>query len=119
MIPSAQSCSSLVASASRRHPLLVHAAAQGFDVVADVSDHAVPLVPLGDLLALVRGHAPSSRSVAVGGGVGGGARRAAVAAEAVGDDASAVLHADGLQEVLKVLTVLLRDEGSQACRTNK
>lgn len=101
---------------SRCHSFLVHAAAQSFDVIADVGDHAVPFVALRGLLAFVGGGAPSARSVAVGGGVGGGASRAPVAAEAVRDDASAVLHADGLQEVLKVLAVLLRDEGSQACR---
>lgn len=104
-----------VFSGSGGHALLVHAAAEGLDVVADVRDHAVPLVPLRRLLALVRGHAPSCRAVPVGGGVGGGACCAAVASEAVRDDASAVLHTDGLQEILKVLAVLLWYEGAQAC----
>lgn len=103
-------------TASRRHSFLVHAAAQSFDVIADVGDHAVPFVALRGLLAFVGGGAPSACSVAIGGGVGGGASRAPVAAKAVCDDASAVLHADGLQEVLKVLAVFLWDEGSQACR---
>lgn len=103
-------------SALRRHALLVHAAAQCFDVVADVGDHAVPLVALGRFGALVRGGAASARPVAVGGGVRGRAGGAPVAAEAVRDDAPAVLHADRLQEILKVLAVLLGDEGTQACR---
>jgi len=98
---------------SGRHALLVHTAAERFDVVADVGDHAVPLVALP---ALVRGGAASRRSVAVGGGIGGGAGCASVTTEAVCDDAAAVLHPDGLEEILKVLAVLLWYEGSQACR---
>lgn len=98
------------------HSLLVHAAAESFYVIADVGDHTVPLVSLGGLLALVRGGASSRRSVAVGGGIGGGAGRAPVTAEAVCDDASAVFHTDGLEEILKVLAVLLWYEGTQACR---
>lgn len=101
--------------ASWCHSLLVHAAAESFDVIADVGDHAVPFVTLRGLLAFVGGGAPSTRSVAIGGGVGGGAGRAPVAAKAVCDDASAVLHTDGLKEILKVLAVLLWYEGSQAC----
>lgn len=102
------------------HRLLVHAAAQSFDVVTDVGDHAVPLVALRGVLALVRAVAASSRrSVAVGGGVRGRAGRAFAPAEAVRDDASAVLHTDGLQEVFKVLAVLLGYEGTQTCRAEK
>lgn len=37
-------------------------------------------------------------------------------AKAVSDDATAVFHANGLQEVFKVLTVLLRDKGPQTCQ---
>lgn len=101
---------------SRRHSFLVHAAAERLDVVADVGDHAVPFVALRGLLALVGGGALFARSVAVGGGVGGGAGCAPVATKAVCDDASTILHTNGLQEILKVLAVLLWDEGSQACR---
>lgn len=100
------------------HSLLVHAAAESLDVVADVSNHAVPLVPLGCLLALVRGRAvaaPPRCSVAVGGGVRGGAGCAAVAPEAVCDDPSAILDANGLEEILKVLAVFLWYERTQAC----
>lgn len=99
------------------HRLLVHATAESFDVVADVGDHSVPFVTLRGLPALVRSRAvtaSSCRSVAVGGGVGGGAGRAPAAAEAVCDDAAAVLHSDSLQEVFKVLAVLLGYEGTQA-----
>lgn len=98
------------------HSFLVHTAAQSFDVIADVGDHAVPFVALRGLLAFVGSGAPSTCSVAIGGGVGGGAGRAPVASEAVCDDASAVLHTDGLEEIFKVLVVLLWYEGSQACR---
>lgn len=34
-------------------------------------------------------------------------------AKAVSDDAAAIFHANGLQEVFKVLTVLLRYEGPE------
>ena len=104
---------------SGSHSLLVHAAAESFNVITDVGDHAVPLVALGGLLALVRGHAvPASShcSVAIGGGIGGGAYRAPIAAKAVRDDSSAVFDTNGFQEVLKVLAVFLRYEGTQACR---
>lgn len=103
--------------ASWGHSLLVHATAKCFDVVADVGNHSVPFVSLRDILALVRScgiPASSDCSVAVGGGIGGGASRAFAAAEAVCDDAAAVLHSNGLQEVFKVLAVLLRNEGTQA-----
>lgn len=98
---------------SRRHSLLVHTAAESFDVITDVSDHTVPFVSLRGLLALVWCGAPSGCSVAVGGRIGGGAGCAPVAAKAVSDDASSVLHTDGLEEILKVLAVLLWYEGTQ------
>lgn len=101
---------------SRRHSLLVHTAAESFDVITDVSDHTVPFVSLRGLLALVWCGAPSGCSVAVGGRIGGGAGCAPVAAKAVSDDASSVLHTDGLEEILKVLAVLLWYEGTQTCR---
>lgn len=102
---------------SGSHCFLVHAAAQSFDVVADVGDHAVPLVAFGGVLALVRAVAASSRCpVAVGGGIWGRAGRALASAEAVRDDASAVLHSDGFEEVFEVLAVFLGDEGTKTCR---
>lgn len=101
---------------SWRHSFLVHTAAKSFDVIADVGDHAVPFVAFRNLLAFVGSGAPSTCSVSISGGVGGGAGCAPVAPKAVCDDASAVLHTDGLQEILKVLAVLLWYEGSQACR---
>lgn len=101
------------------HSLLIHTAAKSFNVITDISDHTVPFVTLGGLLALVRGcavTASSCCSVAVGGGVGGGAGRTSVTAKAVCDYASAVFDSNSLEEILKVLAVLLWYEGSQACR---
>lgn len=114
-----QFTSSPLFTTSGSHSLLVHTAAKGFNVITDIGDHTVPFVTLGGLLALVRGRAVAASSccsVAVGGGIGGGAGRTSVTAEAVGDDTSAVFDADGLEEILKVLAVLLWYEGSQACR---
>lgn len=37
-------------------------------------------------------------------------------AKAVSDDAAAIFHANGFQEVFKVLTVLLGNKGSQTCQ---
>lgn len=96
--------------------LLVHAAAKSFNVITDIGDHTVPFVSLRSLLTLVWGRAvatSSSCSVAIGGGIGGGAGCAPVAAEAVCDDPSAVFDTNGLKEILKVLAVLLRYERAQ------
>lgn len=88
----------------------VHAAAQSLDVVADVRNHAVPLVPFRGRGLVIR----AARGPVSGAG-GGGAQGSPVPAKAVSDDASAVLHPYGLEEVLEVLAVLLRDEGPQTC----
>lgn len=101
---------------SRCHSLLVHTASESFNVITNVSDHAVPLVSLRGLLALIWGSASSAGSVAVGGGVRGGAGCAPVTPEAVCNDASAIFHTNSLKEILKVLAVLLWYEGTQACR---
>lgn len=101
---------------SGRHSLLVHAAPESFDVITDVGDHAVPFVSLRRLLALIWGSAPSACPVAVGGGIRSWAGCAPVTAKAVCDDASTVLHTNSLEEILKVLAVLLWYKGTQACR---
>lgn len=101
------------------HSFLVHTTAKSFNVITDVSDHTVPLIAFRCLLALVGGSTVSTSSrcsVAVGGGIGSRAGCTPVAAKAVCDDAPAVLHANGLEEIFKVLAVLLWDEGTQACR---
>lgn len=89
---------------------MIQAAPQSFDVVADVGDHPVPLVPLRRRRLVVRA---AGGAVAVGGGVGDGSHRPAVSAKAIRDDPPPVFHADRLEEVLEVLAVLLRDEGTE------
>lgn len=90
--------------------VLVHPGDQHLDVIADVCDHVVPLVHIeGHRLAVGAACFP----VPIGGGSKGGARGLPILAEAVSDDVVAVLHPDGLEGVLKVLAVLLRDEGLQ------
>lgn len=102
------------------HPLLVHAAAESFDVITDIGDHSVPFVALGRLWAFIRGAAVAASSccsVAVGCRIGGGAGCASIAAKAVGDDSPAVFHANGLEEILEVLAVFLGYEGPQTYRS--
>lgn len=101
---------------SWRHSLLVHTTSESFNVITDISDHSVPFISLRGLLALVWGSTSATGSVAVGGGIGGGAGCASVTAKAVGNDASAILHTNGLEEILKVLAVLLWYKRTQACR---
>lgn len=90
---------------------MVHAAPESFYVVADVRDHSVPFISLRGHRLVIR--APCG-SVAVGGRVRSGAHRPPVPPKAVSDDTPAIFHPKSFQEILKVLAVLFRNEGSEA-----
>lgn len=90
--------------------VLVHPGAQHLDVIADVCDHVVPVVHIeghGLVVGIACFPAP------IGGGSKGGAHGLPVLTEAVSDVVVAALHPDCLEGVLKVLAVILRDEGPQ------
>lgn len=91
--------------------VLVHTGDQHLDVIVDVCNHVVPLVYI-ESHRLVVGAA--CFPVPTGGGSKGGAHGLPILSEAVSDDVVAVLHPDGLEGVLKVLAVLLRDKGQQS-----